>query len=148
MTSIKSGSRIWLTTGNNHKYTMNSGREDMWTSVKQSEYLYLKLGIVRMASYWKYQKKAELPFPKAARLSVETRGFPSLSCDKFGFILYQINWISYITLYQKRDLGSIAQRGTSGNNLTRYPGKQRYSPVRITKYTGQRNMFFGRVKCR
>jgi len=33
-------------------------------------------------------KIAELPFLKAVRLSVETRDFPSLSCDKFGFISF------------------------------------------------------------
>ena len=30
-------------------------------------------------------KKAELPFTKAARLSYKTRGFPSLLYSKFGF---------------------------------------------------------------
>jgi len=34
------------------------------------------------------KQKAEPPFPKAARLSFETRGFPSLSYDKFGFISF------------------------------------------------------------
>jgi len=32
-------------------------------------------------------KKAGLPCVKATRLSGKTRGFPSPSCDRFGFIL-------------------------------------------------------------
>jgi len=33
---------------------------------------------------------AGLPYVRVARLSIETRGFPSLPFDRFGFILFRI----------------------------------------------------------
>jgi len=35
------------------------------------------------------KQKAEPPFFKVARLSSKTRGFPSLSSGRFGFVLYE-----------------------------------------------------------
>jgi hypothetical protein len=43
------------------------------------------------SSFKRLKKIAELPYSKAARLSIKTRNFPSLSYGRFGFISYQIN---------------------------------------------------------
>ena len=71
-------------------------------------------------------EKAELPFLKAARLSIETRDFPSLSYDRFGFILFLIFFPEIIC--EKVALSqwnSVAQTiGERKNHWKNMPGKE------------------------
>jgi len=75
-----------------------------------------------LASNSSENKKAELPHSKAARLSVETRSFPSLPLGRFGFVSCQSNY-SFGLLYfiSRPDSESRQQRGTSGNILSKMP---------------------------
>jgi hypothetical protein len=96
MTSIESGNRIWLTTGNNQRQTINTGKKYM-RYLHEAKFILITQSR-RYVDYYLLPRtqKAGLPFPKATRLSFQTRSFPSLPHDRFDFVTNRLSRISHI----------------------------------------------------